>query len=231
MLQPTSAVLGDGGRPEAGSLLFGADLDAATRLHRPETDIVLVRRPLPREVQEEAARRCAFGPVFQLRHELDVEALDGATLASLFAPLGDGPLAEQVRRDVASLGPRWAALTGRRHAKATLALHDTDQCRKLHADYVDLRILCTYHGPGTWLAPEDALDRSAFGGGEEPAIANARICPDPARLVQAQRGDVAFLKGKTWREGARGAVHRSPTIEGTGLRRLLLKLDGMGCGC
>jgi len=215
------------------SLRFGADLGASAWLADPKTDIVVVPRQLSLGLQEEAAKRCGFGPVFRLRYEFAVDALDADTVGGLFEPLADGPLRQQVRRDVPALARCWAELTGRRHAQATLTLVDTDECGKLHCDYIDLRILCTYDGPGTWLAPEHAIDREAYarGRGKGAVEANAGVCPDPGLLVQASAGDVVFLKGKSWRDGARGAIHRSPTIQGTGRRRLVLKVDGMGCGC
>ncbi|MEM7608900.1 MAG: DUF1826 domain-containing protein [Myxococcota bacterium] len=108
---------------------------------------------------------------------------------------------------------------------------DVDKCRKLHFDHLDLRILCTYEGPGTWVAPERCLDRSAIGARGEVALINKRICRDDAALHQASAGDLVFLKGRAWQNGARGAVHRSPALERTGKRRLLLTVDGMGCEC
>ncbi|MEM1416652.1 MAG: DUF1826 domain-containing protein [Myxococcota bacterium] len=209
------------------SLMASPDLNAAAQLPHPDVDIVLVHRDLPAAVAAAAARRSSVGPVFSLEERVEA----GTSCDGVFAALGEGALHERIANDVALLARTWSALTGRRHLRAKLTLTDTDNCRKLHSDYVELRILCTYAGPGTWLVPEHALDRSALGVPGDPAEINRRICPDPALRVQAEVGDLVFLKGKRWREGARGAVHRSPALEGTGARRLVLTVDGAGCGC
>ncbi|MAQ18694.1 MAG: hypothetical protein CMN30_28350 [Sandaracinus sp.] len=213
------------------SLVMGTHIAQARRIADEDTDIVVLRRELPAPVRAEATRLCDFGPVFRFRHGFAVSELDERGAQGLFASMVDGALRDQLRRDVVALAREWAGLTGRRHAQATLSLVDTDECRKLHYDYVDLRVVCTYQGPGTWLAPEAALDRTALGRGDDADHANGRICPDPARLVQAGAGDIVFMKGKSWGPGARGAIHRSPSIEGTGIRRLVLKVDGMKCPC
>ncbi len=220
------------GAPDAdASLLVSSELAAAERLVEPGVDIVLVRRRLPAQVADAAARRSAFGPVFGVGAKVDVASSHQELLSGRLDELGDGPLRQQVATDIVTLTRTWGALTGRRHARARISLVDSDNCRKLHNDALDLRILVTYVGPGTWLVPEEALDRSFVGVPGEPESINRRICPDPARLVQAGAGDVVFLKGLRWGTGARGAVHRSPAVEGTGERRLVLTIDGMGCGC
>ena len=215
-----------GSAPKTSSLLLGADLAAARSITRPETDIVLVRRQLTDVFGGEAARLCDEAAI-SVRHEFPVDGIDAD---ELFPELDDGPLRVKLRRDVLAIARCWGELTGRRHAVASLAIIADDQCRKLHCDYVGLRVLCTYHGPGTWLAPEHAVDRSKLNQPDDASVANGRICPDASQLVQAQAGDVVFLKGKAWPRGARGAVHRSPSLD-EGSRRLLLKLDGSDCGC
>ncbi|HJK93284.1 MAG TPA: DUF1826 domain-containing protein, partial [Polyangiaceae bacterium LLY-WYZ-15_(1-7)] len=123
----------------SGSLRIASDLEAARRVKAADTDAVLVRRTLPPEVAEAAAARARFGPVLQLRYAFALAQLDADAERGLFAPLGDGPLAVQLRRDAARLARLWGELTGRERAVATLKLVDGDECTKLHADYVDLR--------------------------------------------------------------------------------------------
>ena len=52
----------------------------------------------------------------------------------------------------------FGALLGRKHIHAGLSVQRTDGCRKIHTDFVSLRLLCTYAGPGTdWLPNEDLV--------------------------------------------------------------------------
>ena len=79
---------------------------------------------------------------------------------------------------------------------------DTDACRRFHADYVPLRLLCTYVGPGTQWHRCDRADR----------------------VEQLAAGEVAIFKGRDALDPP-VLLHRSPPISRTGERRLLLVLD------
>jgi len=107
--------------------------------------------------------------------------------------------------------------------KFLLAVRNTDLCRKFHTDMNDLRMLCTYRGPGTlWLA-EDNIDREALNRSIDD---NKDIALDKQRIQQISTGDVAILKGALYqKKGTKAAVHRSPEIEESGERRLLLRID------
>ncbi|MEO1304215.1 MAG: DUF1826 domain-containing protein [Pseudomonadota bacterium] len=79
-------------------------------------------------------------------------------------------------------------------------------CRLMHVDNIFARLICTYRGPGTELGLQS---------GDSPAMA------------QVPTGLPIYLKGKQW-PGAdlAGLNHRSPPIEGTGLTRWVLVLEG-----
>lgn len=217
-------------RVNKSSLVFGADLGAAFRIRDAGTDIVVVRRTLSKSLRTSAQRLCAAGPAFRHECKFDSQTLHLGDFSGLSDVVPEGPLLERIRVDALALSRTWSQLTDRRHGRATLLTIDTDYCGKFHSDSMDLRILCTYRGPGTWLAPEHALDRSAIGH-DDGTEANAKICPKSELLVQAAAGEVVLLKGSDWAEDAHGAVHRSPTIQGSGQVRLVLKVDGLGCGC
>ncbi len=101
-----------------------------------------------------------------------------------------------------------------------LATVSTNMCRKFHTDVNELRMLCTYLGPGTLWAPDEAV---------EPVDSLARgksreITVDLSRAQQASTGDVVILKGALYPE-SNPILHRSPTIEENGDKRLLLRID------
>ena len=93
-------------------------------------------------------------------------------------------------------------------------------CRKFHTDVNDLRMLCTYLGPGTLWVPDEAIDLDASyarGNGKDIVI-------DLEKVEQVGTGDVVILKGALYPE-ANAILHRSPTIEENGEKRLLLRID------
>ena len=87
----------------------------------------------------------------------------------------------------------------------------TDMCRKFHADMNQLRLLCTYVGPGTLWLPDD--------------IQKDVISKD--EIQQVKTGNIALLKGKLYPTDE-PIFHRSPGIETLNERRLLLRIDMNG---
>ncbi|MEM6344384.1 MAG: DUF1826 domain-containing protein [Bacteroidota bacterium] len=101
-----------------------------------------------------------------------------------------------------------------------LATVSTNMCRKFHTDINYLRLLCTYLGPGTlWLPNEaaDQLDRQKGKAYQEDNI-------EPHLIQQVRTGDMLILKGALFPD-ANSVLHRSPTIEKDGAKRLLLRID------
>ncbi len=106
--------------------------------------------------------------------------------------------------------------------RVLLATVNTNMCRKFHSDINDLRMLCTYSGPGTlWLKNDNVnwKELNALSSVQDVAI-------DESKAEQAKRGSVIILKGALYPNDQTSAIiHRSPTIEETGTRRLLLRID------
>ncbi|MEO0688835.1 MAG: DUF1826 domain-containing protein [Pseudomonadota bacterium] len=112
--------------------------------------------------------------------------------------------------DITALAVRYGAIMQLDALSVRLAVVTTDSCRKFHADYVKARLITTYVGTGTqWIDAEDA----------------ARVAKDevPQNVKTLSTGDAGLFKGKLWTQTP--AIHRSPPIEGTGERRLILVLD------
>lgn len=154
-----------------------------------------------------------------------VEPRTLAGLAALAEPLarsapfelrGQGPVADAVqalgeipvelREDIRDLATRFAALMGVPAVRIRLEAINTNACRKVHADYTDLRLITTYWGPGTEYVPA----------GKEPLDSN---------LVRLPAGHVALFKGRLFGEGHAPCFHRSPPVGDTGERRLVLVID------
>ena len=154
----------------------------------------------------------------------------------LDAPLFDASFDEAVRAQLERDALRWAALfcalLDERQCKLTLASVRTDSCRKFHADFVRLRALCTYAGPGTELVDDAHVHREVHMDTSRSlraiADANAQMILDPSKILRANTGDLVALKGELWPfNRGRGAIHRSPPIEASGQRRLVLTIDAL----
>lgn len=129
---------------------------------------------------------------------------------------------QMITKDIRSLLSVFKEVTDSKSFKLLLATVNTNMCRRFHTDVNDLRMLCTYSGPGTlWLA-EDNINREALNANGY----NESIVRDKKRINQVKTGSVIILKGAIYpKEGANAIVHRSPTIEESSERRLLLRID------
>ena len=95
-------------------------------------------------------------------------------------------------------------------------------CRKFHTDINDIRLLCTLSGEGTLWLPEFNVNREALDTQKD----NEDIVIDPSYIMQAPENSAVLLKGALYpKSGTRAIVHRSPTIEESGEKRLLLRID------
>lgn len=125
-------------------------------------------------------------------------------------------------KDISKLLLFFKEITKSNSFKIFIASVNNNMCRRFHYDINDLRMLCTYSGPGTlWLANENVNWKELTSSGN-----NDSIVIDKSKIKQASAGDLVILKGAIYgKEGTRAIVHRSPTIEESGLKRLLLRID------
>ncbi|MEL6719987.1 MAG: DUF1826 domain-containing protein [Bacteroidota bacterium] len=100
-----------------------------------------------------------------------------------------------------------------------LATVSTNMCRRFHTDINDLRLLCTYIGQGTLWVPDKVVNHRATTKGS-----NEDMVLDEQQIQQVNTGDVIILKGALY-EDANPILHRSPSIEKDGEKRLLLRID------
>lgn len=140
-----------------------------------------------------------------------VEPLQAAMIAAGYCAATAGPLAI----DIAALAARLGDLLDRERVTIRLEVIETDACKRFHADFVGVRLICTYAGPGTqWLAQEDA------------ARLSDGVAVGTLAIHAITTGHVALFKGREWAP-ERPIIHRSPPIAGTSQRRLVLVIDGV----
>lgn len=114
------------------------------------------------------------------------------------------PLPGALATAITDLATRFAALMGCDTVRVRLEGVTGNACRKVHADYTDLRLICTLAGPGT-----------DYTVGDDPDAALQRVAT----------GAVALFKGHMFAPGHSACLHRSPPIEGSGERRLVVVID------
>lgn len=211
--------------PALPSFFVTSERSELFHLKHPALNVLLWQRLLPPEVLESLEQLCREHGSFNRAQRLTLEAPEHwqDTL------LRELPLCSTVltwlKEDFEHLRQVFQALV-QSEVTASLSLIGHDACRQFHFDYLRVRLIVTYSGPGTEWVPEEGVNRLALDHRWARAeLANAHIAK-PETVRQAHTGDVLLLKGAAWPEnGARGAVHRSPPIREQGLRRLVFKLD------
>jgi len=101
-----------------------------------------------------------------------------------------------------------------------LATVSTNMCSRFHTDINEIRLLCTYIGQGTLWLPEEAINQKAL----RTRGTNQEIVKNEELIQQVPTGDIVLLKGALYPE-ANPILHRSPSIEKNGEKRLLLRID------
>jgi hypothetical protein len=139
-------------------------------------------------------------------------------VASLLAERLPAPAPADLLLDLTDLALVFGALDGSRSVRVRLEALTHDGCCRWHADAIGLRMLCTYHGPGTeWLPLQ---------GGAPAARALPRDTPPPCAAARLATGAVAVLKGEAYPGNAgNGCIHRSPPAGAGPRARLLLCID------
>ena len=104
-------------------------------------------------------------------------------------------LPASLRTDITALAERFMALMQVDAVRVRVEGIVTNDCKKIHTDFTDVRLITTYAGQGTEYAPHG----------------DANCC-----LERVPTGAVALLKGRSFATGHAPCFHRSPPIEGTG---------------
>lgn len=170
----------------------GDVVDDWSRIRDPACPIMIDQREQP--VPDSAMAQLLDQAPFAIRVEGD--------LSSVLAQLAE--LSNALRVDIAALAQRFMALMQVDAIRVRVEGVSTNACKKVHADYTDVRLITTYSGPGTDYAPHGDAD----------------CC-----LERVPTGAVALFKGRTYAPDHPPCLHRSPPIEGSGERRLVLVID------
>lgn len=119
----------------------------------------------------------------------------------------DDAMREALVDDIAALATVFAGLMDASFVKLRLDVVTANTCPKFHIDAITARLICTYRGTGT----------------QYGASTNGEV---PKTVFTVPTSSPMVLRGSVWPQSpAKGVVHRSPPIAGTGETRLVLVLD------
>lgn len=150
----------------------------------------------------------------------DATEFDPSVLEALSAP----EVRDWLLTDITALAREFAQLTSSARFRLAFGPVASDQCRKFHCDFIRVRMITSYLGPGTEWMPDEAVRREVLDAPPEcPEDANREIVRDPSLVRRARAGDVLLLKGERY-PTRRPVVHRSPPIEASGQVRVVLAL-------
>lgn len=140
--------------------------------------------------------------------------------------LPDMPGRAALMQDIGELIELFTTLADCRHVGLRLSITTEQTCPRFHVDHVDLRLVCTWHGPATQWLEHQSVDRALLGrGANGHTDETSGAIRAGAQIHQLRTFDVALLKGERYPGNAgRGAVHRSPPVP-TGALRVMLSLD------
>jgi hypothetical protein len=100
-------------------------------------------------------------------------------------------------------------------------------CERFHVDQVQLRLICTYVGPGTeWLENGDVRREKLGPGSGGLPDERSGLIRDGAAVRQMGCFAIGLMKGERWPGNrGQGLVHRSPRLRDAAQRRVLFKID------
>jgi len=192
-----------------------ADLQA---IHEAKYQIGIWERTLSSTLNGETATLAQkYFDAFQFLGNCD----DLATALCTFSEKYHLHLSATLQQDVVQLAKWFVMLVNVPNVRVLFGRVTGDMCQRFHTDIVRLRLLCTYHGPGTLWAEPDAIEEKHIARG-----INEQMIKNENGIHQVATGHVALLKGALHDYSQFGAVlHRSPSIEEFGLERLILRMD------
>lgn len=200
------------------SVRFVDEVLGLAAIFEPQVNIVVLKRPRSAALAlecERAVAQAGFQRLFRV-------ATDAPLEPTLAAELRGSP---ELAADVQFWAEVLAELTGNTSIGVRLARLEAAMCPRLHVDRVALRLVCTYHGPGTEFVPNERFDRTRLGHTRRSDCELGDAACEDDGVLAAQAGEIVLLKGEAWPGNAgRGAIHRSANASAQ-TPRLVMTLD------
>ena len=155
------------------------------------------------------------------------QRLHASTVALLEEAALPAQLSEQLLEDACSIGLSVGRMCSfARDLEVKLEIFGESTCSRWHQDSYAGRAIVSYTGiTATEFVDHDDVDFYAMRNGGT----NTDIIRPGCDVGHVDVGDILFMKGRHFPEGASGLVHKSPKIryhpDGRVVRRLVLKID------
>ncbi|MGD2119685.1 MAG: DUF1826 domain-containing protein [Chromatiales bacterium] len=200
--------------------IIGTRPEVLGRILDPGVNLCLWQRPVqPAVTQELASLQATQLP--DVRSRTSTQSFDADVKALLQQQRLDPAAFSNWRADLRRLADLYFGVCEGRDVVLRLVTTEDDDCRRFHVDRSQLRLLCTYRGPGTEWLTDAQVDRQAQSSGA-PNEDILRFGA-PSHFAPFWAG---ILKGDAFPGNAgHGLVHRSPQIAGSGQTRVLFCLD------
>lgn len=193
---------------------IGTSPDSLANIHQKDVNISIYERNTRHMTKE-----------INLLLQQDIELRASGTIDEILGALKEALSSiefGQIIEDIHKLMKLFKEVSDAKSLRLLLATVNTNMCRRFHTDINDLRMLCTYSGPGTLWLTEDNANREALGSSDD----DLSIAIEENKIQQVKTGSVVLLKGAIYpKDGTLAIIHRSPTIEESGEKRLLLRID------
>lgn len=204
---------------------YGDSREVLQEVGAPDVTVAVWSRTIPPDVQAGLAAWAAAEPEPLVWH-WPLQGPRWSDVLSALTPDAAAWLQADVERWVRDMA-RWSQ---RHHLAVRLGWVTDATCPRFHVDWLPLRLLCTYVGPGTeWIAPEDANCAAL----QAPAGADGLqvgLLRTGAAVRRAGAGEVLVGKGRGHPHRVCGFVHRSPAIPHRNLARVVLVISAMPDG-
>lgn len=209
---------------EAHPRLASSSPSVLPEIYRGDTNLVIWQRKLCSYIEHAAKQVVENKPNLQL----SVAVTPESAASHVSKALGSNDPSNALSEDIAILVDMYCCLFELKQVGLRLSTLDHAMCSRFHVDIVPCRLLTTYRGIATEWLPNQLIDRSKLGRGNQgKPDAESGLYEKQEHVQRLIEGEVALLKGEYWEgnEGA-GLVHRSPAME-NGSRRLLMTLDNI----
>ncbi len=208
--------------PYSDTVATGPDRSALDAILLPHIELAIWSRQTPTDVQAALLQwaKTASGPV-QWRWPAP-----NAAWMELLAALPPA-VATWLEADVHRLVHDMSRWSQRRQLTVVLGPIAHDHCTRFHVDWLPLRLLCTYVGPGTqWIANADVC-REALPLPIGPQGHQAGLLQSDGAIQVASAGEVLVAKGHGHPHQVSGLVHRSPRVADPSTPRVVLIISAM----
>lgn len=193
-----------------------------SRIYEAETTLAVLKRPHQLALEKVARQVRLFHPIVFAARPDEAGDLLAERLKATHATVDN---LDSLLDDMAQWIAVYGSLLEPQEVGVRLAVLESAMCPAFHVDYVGVRLVTTYSGPGSEYLLNHEINRDRLGYiGRGETLEESGLLKPAATIQHVPTQAVALFKGEAWQDNlGNGIVHRSPEVSGT--KRLVLTLD------